>query len=100
MQWTRLRFSADRSTRLAQSSDIVPVRSTFDNRDEKILNYQQYLDESERLNVWSLCLFPCNAAHWNLRKIGQMVNYATSRCLAITKIARFIRVGKVGIDER
>ena len=60
----------------------------------------EHFDESERSNVWSLGLFPCNAVHWNLQKIGRLVNYASSTCLAITKIARFIRVSKVGIDKR
>jgi hypothetical protein len=59
----------------------------------------EYLDESEQSNVWSFGLFPCNAAQWDLQKIGRLVNYASTRCLAITKIARFIRVGKVSIDE-
>ena len=53
------------------------------------------LDESERSNIWSFGLFPCNAAHWDLQKIGRMIHYATNRCLAITKLARFIRAGKV-----
>jgi hypothetical protein len=59
----------------------------------------EYLDETERSNVWSLGLFPYNAAHGDLQKIGRLVNYASNRCLAITKLARFIRVGKVSIDE-
>ena len=57
----------------------------------------EYFDESERSNIWSFGFFPSNAAHWNLQKIGRMIHYATNRCLAITKLARFIRAGKVGI---
>ena len=59
------------------------------------MSTDEYLDDRERSNTWSAGLLPSNGQNWTLQKIERMIDYATNTCLAITKLARFIRASKV-----
>ncbi|CAF3600157.1 unnamed protein product [Rotaria sp. Silwood2] len=48
--------------------------------------YEQYLDKSERLNIWSRGLHHREITKTE-NKIQTMIEYATNDCLAVTKLA-------------
>ena len=52
-------------------------------------------DDSERVNDWSLGLFPYDDPHRSEHKIGAMIDYAVHAPLAITKIVRLIDANHV-----